>query len=240
LCRNYNSRMRMLLLLGLLFISCLAAAQTAADLASEPHYQLLLENASVRVFILTLHPDESAFVRFQRTFMTVTLQDGQIIIWDEGKAPIQHFQAHKGETSFQWLTPRNKDQILAGGYKNDQRQDYRNITVEFLDPNLGWALPMGGTISPPASMYLGGALVADVLLQRKDEFPAPEKKGPELVIPLSDMDLKAASGLRIRKSSGEVVWIPEDSVSGLVNHGKDAARFIVVEFETSDPQTPTH
>jgi hypothetical protein len=229
--------MRPPLLLGLLLASCLAAGQTAADLDAEPHDHLLLENAFVRVFALTLHPDESAFVRFHRTFMTVTLQDGQIIMWDEGKAPIQHFQVRKGETSFQWLTPRSKDQILAGGYKNDQQQDYRNITVEFLDPNIGWALPVGGMISPPASMYLGGALVADVLLQTKDVFPAPEKKGPELVIPVSDVDLKAAGGLRIRKSLGEAVWIPADSVSALTNHGRDPARFIVVEFEASDQQT---
>lgn len=227
--------MRALLLLTVLSAPCLADGQTAIDLDAEPHYHLLLENSSVRVFGMTLHPDESAFVRFPRSFMTVTLQDGVIIIWDEGKAAIQHFQVHRGQTSFQWLTPRSKDQVLAGGYKNDQQQDYRNITVEFLDPKIGWALPTGGTISPPASMYLGGAIAADVLLQTKESFPAPEKQGPELVIPISDLDLKGTSGMRIRKPAGDVVWIAAGSVSAWMNHGRDQARFIMIEFEPVDP-----
>jgi len=212
--------MKLGILTTFLLASSLALAQEAVDLAAEPHYRRLLENDQVLVFALTLHPDQSALVRFRRSFMTVALQDGEIIIWDEGKSPIQHFQVHKGETSFRCLssgcqTPQQLEKGVAGGYRNDRPNDYRNITVEFLDPHIGWNAPEGGTISFPASIFLGGAIAADVLLQPGDSFPAPEKRGAELVIAVSDLDLKAASGTRIRKPPGDVAWIPADDASAL-------------------------
>lgn len=156
------------------------------------------------------------------------MQDGEIIIWDEGKSAIQHFQIHKGETNFVYLTPEPQAKGVAGGLRNDRQNDYRNITIEFLDPNIGWAMFEGGTISPPASMFLGGALVADVLLQPGESFPAPEKPGEELLIPVSDVDLTGR--VRIRKSRGDVAWIPVGRRSDLANTGREPARFIMVEF----------
>lgn len=188
--------MRAPLLLSLLLFGCTVAGQTAADLDSERHYHLLLENSSVRVFRMTLHPDESALVRFQRTFMTIALQDGEIIVWDEGKSPIQHFQIHKGETSFHCLslicaTPEQLAKGVSGGYRNDRQKDYGNITVELLDPNIGWNAPQGaGLTGSPGATFLGGAILADVQLQPGESLPAPEKRGAELIIPLSDIDLK--------------------------------------------------
>jgi hypothetical protein len=221
--------MRAPLLLTLALGSCLAAGQTPADLDAEPHYHLLLQNDQVRVFRLTLHQDESAFVRFRRSLLTVTLQDGEIIIWDEGKSAIQHFQVHQGETSFRWFVPQEHEQTLAGGYKNDRQNDYRNITIEFLNPYIGWAFPYGGTMNP-GSMYIGGAIVADVLLQPGDSIAAPDQPGPELVISVSDLNLKSPSGARIRKSAAEATWIPADLVSPWTNHARTSARFVIVEF----------
>lgn len=234
----------MLLLAALLASFSLASAQDAIDIAAEPHFHLLLENDQVRAYALTLHPDESAFVHLQHSFMTVTLQDGEIIIWDAGKSPIQHFQVHNGETSFHcWspicVTPQLLAQGISGGFRNDRQKDYRNITVEFLDPNIGWNMPEGGgLLGLPGSMFLGGAIVANVLLQPGDAFPAPEKQGAELVIPVSDIDLKGAPGIRIRKSPGSVAWIPADLVSKLVNSGREAGHFIIVEFHPDTPFAP--
>jgi hypothetical protein len=221
---------------------CRPQAQEAVDIAAEPHYRLLLENDQVRVLVLTLHPDESAFVRLQHSFLTVTLQDGEIIIWDEGKSPIQHFQVHKGQTNFIWLTHEQQAQGISGGFRNDRMKDYRNITIEFLDPDIGWSLLNNGTttalLTAPGSMFLGGAIVADVLLQPGDSFPAPEKPGAELVIPVSDVDLKGAGGIRIRKSLADVAWIPANHASALTNAGREPARFIIVEFQPDTPFAP--
>jgi hypothetical protein len=166
--------------------------------------------------------------------LTVTLQDGEVIIWDEGKSPIQHFQTHKGETSFVWLTHDQQVNGVSGGFRNDRPGDYRNITVEFLDPSVGWAQLNGGTIDPPASMFLGGALLADVLLQPGEDFPAPEKEGAEIVIPLTDIDLKVEAPRHIRQATGEVVWIPSNETSKLTNNGRDPARFIAIQLRPGD------
>jgi hypothetical protein len=236
--------MRAPLLVSLLLAVGSAVGQTPADFGSEPHYNLLLENSSVRVFRMTLHPDESALVNFRRTFMTVALQDGEIIVWDEGKSPIQHFQVHQGEVNFHCLspicaTPEQLAKGLSGGYRNDRQKDYGNITVEFLDPNIGWNQTAGaGLIGAPGSAFLGGAILEDVQLKPGESMPVPEKRGAEIIIPLSDVDLKGSEGLRIRKSIGEVAWIPPEAVSALVNHGKEPAWFVAVEFHPDNPLAP--
>lgn len=230
--------------LAALFLSAsMALGQQAADLSSEPHYHWLLENDQVRVYALTLHRDESALVHLQRTFMTVALQDGEIILWDEGKSPIQHFQVHKGETTFRcWSSIcLNPDQLatgLSGGYRNDRPPDYRNVTIEFLNPQIGWNMPEGGLLGPPGSMFVGGAIIADVLLQPGDSFPPPAEVGAQLVIPVSDVNLKGTHRLRIRKSPGDVAWIPADFAHGFTNAGRDPARFIIVEFHPDTPFAP--
>jgi len=235
--------MKWSILTGLLLCSCLALTQEPADISAEPHYRLLLENDQVRVYELTLHPDESAMVRIRRSFMTVALQDGEIIIWDEGKSPIQHFQIHKGETSFRCLSPvcsapQLLERGIAGRFRNDRPNDYRNITVEFLDPKVGWAMTDSGTITSPAGMFVGGALVSDVLLEPGDSFPAPDKPNARLIIPISDIDLKCGVGIHIRNSPGDVAWIPAGQTSALLNSGRDAARFITVELRPGDYSSP--
>jgi hypothetical protein len=235
--------MKIGLLAALLASFSPAFAQQAVDIATEPHYHLLLENDQVRAYALILHRDESAFVHLQHSFMTVTLQDGEIIVWDAGKSPVQHFQVHNGEMSFRcWslicVTPQLQAQGISGGFRNDRPQDYRNVTVEFLDPNIGWSMPTGGLLGTPGSVFLGGAIVADVLLQPGETLPAPDQQAAELVIPFSDIDLKSATGIRIRKSPGSVAWIPADAVSKLTNSGHEPAGFIIVEFRPDTPSAP--
>jgi hypothetical protein len=219
----------------LLLSASLAVAQEAADFAADPHYSLLLDTDRVRVFALTLHSGESVFARHHHSFISLPMQDGEIVMWDEGKSPIQHFQVHKGETSFVYLTPDQQEIGVAGGILNDRPPDYRNVTVEFLDPNIGWNILSSGYVR--ASLFLGGAIVADVTLQPGDSLPAPERRNAELVIGVSDLDLKAASGVRIRKSSGDVAWISSANASALTNRGRDPARFIIVEFYPDGPTT---
>ena len=235
---TYNLCMKLVVPLTMLLSCAMALAQQAVDVEAEPHYHLLLGNDQVRVFLLTLATDESALVHFRHSFLTIALQDGEVIIWDEGKSPIQHFQVHKGETSFVWLTQDQQTKGVSGGFRNDRPGNYRNITIEFLDPAVGWAQMGNGTISPPASMFLGGALVADVLLQPGDEFPAPEKPGAELVIPLNEVHLKGANTVRIRNSIGEVAWIPAEAPSKITNTGRDPARFIAVQLRPGDSTNP--
>jgi hypothetical protein len=82
------------------------------------------------------------------------------------------------------------------------------------------------------SLALGAATVSDVQLLSRDPLPPPDKPGAELLIPVTDIDLKAGEYERIRKSSGDAVWIPAGRKSTFLNATTDPARFIVVLFRT--------
>src|SRR5579859_4610301 len=227
--------MKLRVLWTTLLTCSLALAQQAVDVADDLHYHLLLQNDQVRISEVTLHSGESSFVRFQHSFVTVTLQDGEIVMWDEGKSPIQHFLLKKGQASFVWLTRDQQAKGVAGGLLNDRQYDYRNITVEFLNPDIGWNILSNATIGPPASMFLGGAIVDNVSLQPGDSFPAPQKRGAQVVIPVGDLNLNGAHELRLRTSPGDAAWIPAADTSSLTNLGREPAQFIVVQFH---PDTP--
>jgi len=193
----------------------------------------------VRVHALTLHPDGSALVRLRPGFLTVTLPHGEIINWDAGKSPMQHFQMPQGETSLPCLgtfcaTPRLLEKGVAGGFRKDRPNDYRNITFEFWIPT--WVGPSKWQRHDRVAAFdvVGGALVSDVLLQPGDSFCAPDKPNARLVIPISDLDLKCGAGIRVRNSPGELAWIAGDQRAARTNAGRDLARFITVEFRPRD------
>lgn len=226
-----------LILLLLVPLSC---AQSAPDMSSAPHYRQLLSNDQVRVFALTLRPLERTMARHDHNFLVIALLDSDVVIWPEGDSDILSFHFRQGETRF-------NAGGRAVGMRNDRTTEYRNVTVEFLDPkviNYGYQAYLGtwdygpSEISPPVdshdrfvnSLLLGTAKVSDVQLLSRDPFPPPEKPSPELLVPVTDIDLKAGEYERIRKSSGEAVWIPAGRKATFLNAAADPARFIVVQF----------
>jgi hypothetical protein len=231
----------------LLLCAPIAWAQTAPDMASAPHYRLLLSNEQVRVFAVTLRPMERTMARHEHNFLVVTLQDCEVVMWLEGESDITNFRFSQGDVRFS-LGGR------ASGIRNDRTSEYRNVTVEFLNPkvtNYGYH-PSTGTwdygasgLKPPVdphtsfrnTLRLGEAWVSDLQLLSRDPFPVPEEKdGPELLIPVTDIDLKAGESERIRKSSGEVVWIPAGRKSKFINAAGDPARLVVVQFKGTAAQ----
>lgn len=229
-------------LLLLLLCAPLTWAQSAPDMASAPHYRQLLANDRVRVFALTLRPLERTMARHERNFLVVALLDSDVVIWPEGESDIVDFHFNQGDVRF-YSAGR------ALGIRNDRTSEYRNLTVEFLDPkvtNYDYQASSGkfdygaASINPPVdphsrfmnSISLGPVTVSDVQLLSRDPLPPPEKPGAELLVPVTDIDLKAGEYERIRKSSGDVVWIPAGRKSTLLNATADPERFIVVLFGT--------
>ena len=139
----------------MLLFAPLAWAQSAPDMASAPHYRQLLANDKVRVFAVTLRPLERTMARHDHNFLVVALLDCDVVIWPEGESDIVNFHFNQGDVRF-YLGGR------ALGMRNDRTTDYRNVTVEFLDPkvtNYGYQpIPAPGTmdrasISPPADPH---------------------------------------------------------------------------------------
>lgn len=223
-----------------LLLAPMARTQSAPDMASAPHYRQLLVNDQVRVFAVTLRPLERTMARHDHNFLVVALLDCDVVMWPEGESDIVNFHFNQGDVRFS-LGGR------AIGMRNDRTSEYRNVTVEFLDPkvtNYGYqahtgtwdhgATAIGPPVDPHArfvsSLPLGAASVNDAQLLSRDPLPPPERPGAELLIPVTDVDLKAGEYERIRKSSGDVVWIPEGRRATFLNATADPARFIVVQF----------
>lgn len=82
--------------------------------------------------------------------------------------------------------------------------------------------------------------MSDTQLLSRDPFPPPENPGPELLIPVTAVDLKAGEYERMRKSSGDAVWIPEGRKDTFLNATADPMRFIVVLFKTAAKGQDAH
>jgi hypothetical protein len=226
----------------LLLLGSTAFAQTAPDMASAPHYRQLLVNNQVRVFALTLRPLERTMARHDNNFLVIALLDSDVVIWPEGESDIVSFHFSQGDVRF-------NTGGRALGMRNDRTTDYRSVTVEFLNPkvtNYGYQSYSGtwqfgaASVAPPAdpharfmnSLLLGAATVSDVQLLSRDPFPPPDKAGAELLVPVTNIDMKAGEYERVRKSSGEPLWIAAGRKITFLNATADPIRFIEVLFIT--------
>jgi hypothetical protein len=233
------------ILLGLIFCTVLASAQTPAaeEITQEPHHHLLLQNDQVRVFEVTLRPSEHFLVKHQYNFLVVTLQDCEMVMWNEGESEIASFRFGQGDVHFFYSG-------AARGMRNDHTGMYRNITVEFLNAkvttfgyqaNTGKWEYGGSAIGPPVdpnkkfhtTLQLGVADASDVQLLQRDVLEPPAKGTFELLIPVTDLDVTHGSDLHVRKNSGEAWWIGGGRKADLMNTSIDPARFVLVELKAS-------
>jgi hypothetical protein len=233
--------MRFLFLL--LFLATMVRAQSAPDMASAQHYRLLLSNDQVRVFAVSLKPLERTMARHDHNFLVITLQDCEVVIWPEGASDITNFSFNQGDVRFSFGG-------RAIGIRNERTSEYRNITVEFLNPKVTsygyqpsigtWQFGASG-INPPVdprarfknTISLGAASVSHIQLLPRDTLPVPDLSGPELLVPVTDIDLKTGEYERIRKSSGEAVWIPAGRKSTPMNVSTDPVRMVLVDFKAA-------
>ncbi len=211
------------------------------EMTAEPHYHLLLSNNQARVFEILLRPTEHVFVQHHYNFIVVTLQDCEMVMWNQGESQIFNFRFNQGDTRFFYGGP-------ARGMRNDRTSEYRNITIEFLNPKVttfGYQANTGkwdygsSAVNPPVdpnkkfrgSLDLGEATASYVQLLQRDILPPPDTAISELLIPVTDLDVTAGSDIHIRKAPGEAWWIGEGRKNDLMNTSPDAARFVLVEFK---------
>jgi len=222
-----------------LMASQLAWTQAATDIDSDPHYSLLLANDQVRVYQVSLRTGERSFVRHEHNFLIVTLRDCEVAMWPEGNSDILMQRFAQGNVGF-YFGGR------AIGLRNEQAATYRNVTVEFLDPKVTtygyqwstgrWdygATTTSSVVDPHApfasGLRLGPVMAIEVQLLPNGSLPAPDHRSSELLIPVTDIDLRA-SDESIRHAAGEALWIPAGRKSKLVNAADLPARFAMVQF----------
>jgi hypothetical protein len=242
--RSIRHLLRALSLAVIVFCSVsLVAAQTdnAVDITDESHHHLLLENEKVRVFAVDIPSYQSVpMTRHDHNFLVITVGDSEIASWAEGQAGVITYQYKQNDIRFFFGGP-------ARALRNDTPNAYHNLTIEFLNPKvttLGyepkdkrWEYGSNAMLPPadPAkaftdTMDLGEAKVRDIQLLPDDAYPEPEKAVDELLIPLTDIELKQGSE-RIRKDQDEPLWIPAGRKTKLVNDATVPARMVVVELQ---------
>lgn len=229
--------------MGVIHRDALSASQqkaVPADIGKDPHFRRLLENALVRVFVLTLPPGGESFIRHEYNFLTIAPEESGVIMWKEDESPIQHFQAHRGEIHF-FLGKS------ARGIRNDSNADYRNVTVEFLDPqvtNYGYRYESGkydfgpSVVSPPVdpeghfvnSLNLEKAEALDVQLLPQQMLPATQS--PQLLIAISALSVSTGGDQKISLRPGDVLW-RDTGEPGVANGGPGRARFAIVKFKST-------
>jgi hypothetical protein len=230
-----------LLLAGCLARSVAAQSESTVDITDESHHHLLLENQKVRVFAVDLGAHESIpLTRHEHNYLVITLADSEIASWAEGQAGVITYRYLQNDIRFFFGGP-------ARALRNDTPNAYHNLTVEFLNPKVTtfgyepkagrWEYG-GSAMLPPAdpqkgfvdNMDLGETKVKDVQLMPDDAYPDPEKEVDELLIPLTDIELKKGPE-RIRKDRADPLWIPNGRKAKLVNDATVAGRMVMLELK---------
>lgn len=214
------------------------SAKKPGNIAQDPHYRILLENAEMRVFAVTLPPGSESFVWHENNFLIITPVASDIILWKGNESPVLHSVPPSGEIRF-FLGKS------AQGLRNDTRKEYRTITVEFLDPrvtNYGYRNESGNwdygpSIAPSPvdpeghfvnSLDLEKAVASDVQLLLPGES-LPTTKRASLVIAVTLLQLTLGAGRKISLKPGEVLW-RETGEAVLTNSAPGPQRFALVEF----------
>jgi hypothetical protein len=180
-------------------------------------------------------------VRQEHNYLTVQIEEHEVIMWKDDEAPIQHFRAPTGELHFFFGGS-------AHGIRNDSNAEYRNVTVEFLDPEVttyGYRYESSkydfgpSVINPPVdpeghfvnSLNLEKAQALDVQLLPQQILPAT--RSPQLLIAITALSLSAGERRKISLKPGDVLW-RDAGEPGVANSGPGRARLAVIEFKTAE------
>jgi hypothetical protein len=219
-----------------------ASGQTAPSaIEAERHHVLLLQNSQVRVFTLTLPPGEQSLVQHEHNYVTIQMEEHEVIMWKNGESPIQHFHLPVGGIHF----------FLGGsaqGIRNDANTEYRNVTVEFLDSQVttyGYRHESGQYDYGPNvtgrpvdseghfvnSLNLEKAVASDIQLLPRESLPAAN--GPQLLVAVTPLELSASSDHTITIRPGDVLW-RKAGAAALPSASARRMRLAVIEFTPKD------
>ena len=229
---------RLLSFFFLLIPLLLAQTATEVEITSEPSHHLALENESVRVFQVEVAPHTSTLMhRHHHDYVFVTLGDARVSNEVGGKPPVE-LTLNDGETRF---VPGNFAHVA----KNLSDQPFRNVTIELLqDETLRqrpshWGSAESGkqTFSGGSSRILfvkDGVRVSEINLEAGATVPSYHHDAAHLIVALTDLDVRSDIEGKPSRSSqvkaGDVRWVPGGYTHTLTNVGRNAARFVAVEF----------
>jgi quercetin dioxygenase-like cupin family protein len=215
-------------------------AQTPGEveITAEPAHHLAMQNELVRVFKVEVAPHGATLMhRHRHDYIFVTLGQSEIETDVAGKTPVK-LKFQDGETRF---SPGDFAHIA----KNISDGPFRNVTIELLqdekarkspppkwDEERGVQILEGGT--QDILFVKDGVRVTEIQLQPGAALPSHHHAGPHLIVAISDLDLRSdvtgQGPMPGNFKTGDVKWLPGGYTHTLTNVGKQAARFITLEF----------
>jgi quercetin dioxygenase-like cupin family protein len=220
---------------GLVFLATatMALQQQPVEITSEPSHHLVLENEYVRVFDVTVAPKQSTLIhRHNYDYLFVTLGDSDLINARVGEKPVP-LQLKDGDVRF---TPGH----FAHAAINNADRPFHNITIKLLKPTTNEQECMVNCSRDPVGaetftqrLYLSDQWsVSLVTLAPKAHLDFLGHRLPQLVVPVSNLQFSAQPGTDspIKRSPGQIDWLPAGVMHPLYNNGPQTARFVVLEF----------
>lgn len=228
---------------GLLLVSLAALAQQqSVEITSEPSHHLVMENAYVRVFDVTVAPKASTLVhRHNNDYVFVTLGDSDVISARPGEKPAA-LVLKDGEIRY---TPGK----FAHAAINQSDKPFHNITIELLKPATnvkscnGDCVQegcLGATLNSPPGPYpvVQRQIITDQwkmsLYQASPSILVQPGSGESGALLIAVSNLEIQYPLTQAKSSqltpGGISWISSKNVQSLKSADADPARYVLLEF----------
>ena len=228
--------------LALLGLAAFAQAPHTVPITSEPSHHLVIENAWVRVFDVTVAPKASTLIhQHDYDYLFVTLGDSDVTSARVGEKPVR-LVLKDGETMF---SPGH----FAHAAINNLDVPFHNITIELLRPSTN-VKTCSQNCEQPVPCALEGArscgsrktritsdqwTVTDVTLDPAAKLPRHSHAGPHLVVPVSELSLREDADNQaereIRAQPGQSAWVPAGRAHVVTNVGNRPARLITLQFK---------
>jgi uncharacterized RmlC-like cupin family protein len=222
----------------LLALTAFAQQTPVVELTSEPGHHLVLENAFVRVFDVSVASKATTLVhRHNNDYVFVTLGDADITNARVGAQPAR-LQLKDGDARY-----------TAGGFAhaaiNNSDATFRNITIEILKPATGehdcvreCSLPCNlpdKTVCPAIQRLFSSDqwTVTSVTLPPGGRLVEHTHSAHHLAVAVTDLHLRTKSRNQpendVSAKIGDLMWV--DPVTHTVtNTGQKPARFVTLEF----------
>ncbi len=217
-------------LAGLLLVSLAALTQQqSVEITSEPSHHLVMENAYVRVFDVTVAPKASTLVhRHNNDYVFVTLGDSDVISARPGEKPAA-LLLKDGEVRY---TPGK----FAHAAINQSDKPFHNITIELLKPTTG-VKPCPQSCQVPCQDAGGAACAVNIerLIASDQWFSfaytvnAGEKflgseTGPTLLVAVSNIE-------DINGVAARYLWLPAQTTFTVSAAHEGTGKFIALVFQ---------
>jgi quercetin dioxygenase-like cupin family protein len=227
--------------LGATFLAAQAAPApnndaNAVEITSEPHHHLTFENQYVRVFNVEVDPNAQTQMHIHRhDYIAITLGDAEISNTVKEKPPVT-VNLPEGDVRFAEAT-------LIHFVKDVGPEPFRNVTIELLktDPNAHWDEERGLAVLDRGTQQIlfvkDGIRATEFELQPGGTVPRKRHAGPQLLIAVTDLDLresdatKGSQGPMLgRFKAGDHKWLSAGYSSDIASVGPKTAKFVTLEF----------